>query len=242
MKDNKVERARQKAMMFGRQFLQGDTGAFDQALGAHAMAAVMSTQAPGCRERIYPPLDTLRLFVGQVLSADRACQDVVGRRLSERVAQGQSLSALNTSAYCEARQRLPTTVPVTLSTMIGERLEARAPAAWRWQGRCVKLFDGTTVTMPDTPSNQETYPQSREQKPGLGFPIARIGALIGFTSGAIGLSGGRMQRQGDGRNKACWQTCWIILMTAMCCWPMRCWRLGGSFMAQLAGEPNFYSF
>src|SRR5437870_9695176 len=81
MKDNKVERDRQKAMMFGRQFLQGDTGVFDQALGADAMAAVMSAQVPGCRDRIYAPLDTLRLFVGQVLSADRACQDVVSRRL-----------------------------------------------------------------------------------------------------------------------------------------------------------------
>ena len=110
---------------------------------------------------------------------------MVGRRLSERVAQGQSLSALNTSAYCEARQRLPTTLPVALSTMLGERLEAMTPTAWRWQGRCVKMFDGTTVTMPDTPSNQETYPQSREQKPGLGFPIARIGALIGLSSGAM---------------------------------------------------------
>jgi hypothetical protein len=137
------------------------------------------------RERIYPPLDTLRLFVGQVLSADRACQDVVGRRLSERVAQGQSPSALNTSAYCDARQRLPIKLPVVLGDMIGERLEAMTPSAWRWQGRCVKLFDGTTVSMPDTPSNQQTYPQSREQKPGLGFPIARIGALIGLSSGAM---------------------------------------------------------
>jgi len=59
------------------------------------------------------------------------------------------------------------------------------PPAWRWQGRCDKLFDGTTVTMPDTPSNQQAYPQSREQKPGLGFPIARIGALIGLSSGAM---------------------------------------------------------
>ncbi len=39
--------------------------------------------------------------------------------------------------------------------------------------------------MPDTPSNQQAYPQSYEQKPGLGFPIARIGALIGLASGAI---------------------------------------------------------
>jgi hypothetical protein len=57
--------------------------------------------------------------------------------------------------------------------------------SWLWQGRPVKLFDGTTVSMPDTPSNQQAYPQSREQKPGLGFPIARIGALIGLSSGAI---------------------------------------------------------
>ena len=95
------------------------------------------------------------------------------------------MSALNTGSYCDARKRLPITLPVTLGSMIGERLEAMTPSAWRWQSRSVKLFDGTTVTMPDTPSNQETYPQSGEQKPGLGFPIARIGALIGLSSGAM---------------------------------------------------------
>ena len=76
-------------------------------------------------------------------------------------------------------------VPRTLGERIGNRLETAAPQEWRWQGRTVKLFDGTTVSMPDTPSNQNAFPQSREQKPGLGFPIARIGALIGLASGAI---------------------------------------------------------
>lgn len=185
MKDTKVKRIRQKIAMLKRQFLQGGTGVFDQVLGDQEIAAVADELVEPHRERIYPPLDTLRLFVGQVLSADRACQDVVGRRLSERVAQGQPVSALNTGSYCDARQRLPIKLPVTLGSMIGERLESMTPSAWRWQGRCVKLFDGTTITMPDTPSNQQTYPQSPEQKPGLGFPIARIGALIGLTSGAI---------------------------------------------------------
>ncbi|BBJ22643.1 IS4 family transposase [Candidatus Nitrotoga sp. AM1P] len=185
MKDNKVERVRQEVAMFRRQFLQDDTNAFDQAFGNQEITAVVSELVAPHRERIYPPLDTLRLFVGQVLSADRACQDVVGRRLSERIAQGQSVSALNTGSYCDARKRLPITLPVMLGTMIGERLESMTPSAWRWQGRPVKLFDGTTISMPDTPSNQQAYPQSREQKPGLGFPIARIGALIGLSSGAI---------------------------------------------------------
>ncbi len=185
MKDIKVERIRQKAMLFGRQFLQGDTGVFDHALGDHTMAIVMSAQSPGYRDRIYAPLDTLRLFVGQVLSADRACQDVVGRRLSERIAQGESSNALNTGSYCDARSRLPLTLPIALSSALGAQLETSAPAHWRWQGRSVKLFDGTVVSMPDTESNQQAYPQSREQKPGLGFPVARIGALIGLASGAI---------------------------------------------------------
>ena len=185
MKDNKVERSRQSAIMLRRQFLQGDAGLFDGVLGDQEITAVMNEWVEPYRERIYPPLETLRLFVGQVLSADRACQDVVGRRLSERIAQGQSTSALGTSSYCDARQRLPLTLPLTLGAIIGARLELIAPSPWRWQGRSVKLFDGTTVSMPDTPSNQQAYPQSREQKPGLGFPVARIGALIGLASGAV---------------------------------------------------------
>ena len=185
MKDSKVERGRQGALMLRQQFLQGGDSAFDRVLGDDGIAAVISDLLKPYRERIYPPLDTLRLFVGQVLSNDRACQDVVGRRLSERVARGQSVSALSTGSYCEARQRLQTILPIKLAAKIGERLELTAPLQWKWHGRTVKLFDGTIVSMPDTPSNQQAYPQSHEQKAGLGFPIARIGALIGLASGAI---------------------------------------------------------
>lgn len=185
MKDNKIARARRSAAMLRQQFLQGTTGIFDQALGEHEVAALVNELVEPYRERIYPPLETLRLFVGQALSTDRACQDVVGRRLSERIAQDQPASALNTGSYCDARSRLPAALPTTLSATLGERLESAAPSHWRWQNRSVKLFDGTTVSMPDTPGNQQAYPQSREQKPGLGFPVARIGALIGLASGAV---------------------------------------------------------
>jgi hypothetical protein len=39
--------------------------------------------------------------------------------------------------------------------------------------------------MPDTAANQAEYPQSRSQKPGLGFPIARVVALLSLASGAV---------------------------------------------------------
>jgi hypothetical protein len=47
------------------------------------------------------------------------------------------------------------------------------------------MFDGTTVTMPDTPENQAAYPQIYNQKPGLGFPIARLCAVMSLSCGAI---------------------------------------------------------
>jgi hypothetical protein len=49
----------------------------------------------------------------------------------------------------------------------------------------VGLVDGATVTLPDTPENRATYPQSSSQKPGLGFPICRVVALLCLGSGAL---------------------------------------------------------
>lgn len=167
------------------QFAQGGDGVFSSVLSGSDAAKVVAEEAGPYRDRFYPPLTTLRLFIGQVLSEDRACQDVVGRHLSERVAAGHLPCGLSTGPYCQARQRLPLGIPQRLCRLVGERLEARMPKAWCWRGRHVKLFDGTTVSMPDTPDNQHMFPQNLEQKPGLGFPVARIGGLISLASGAV---------------------------------------------------------
>src|SRR5947209_19857607 len=47
------------------------------------------------------------------------------------------------------------------------------------------MFVGTPVTMPDTRENQRAYPQVYNQKPGLRFPIARLGDLISLACGAV---------------------------------------------------------
>jgi len=59
------------------------------------------------------------------------------------------------------------------------------PDAWYWQGRPVRLVDGTTVTLPDTQANQEAYPQPSSQQPGLGFPQCRLVGIHCLGSGAI---------------------------------------------------------
>jgi hypothetical protein len=137
------------------------------------------------RERVYGPLNTLRVFIEQVLSADQSCQDAVARGLSERVALGQSASTLNTGPYCKARARLPVGLVKRLVREVGQRLCADQPGAWRWRGREVKLVDGMVVSMPDTPSNQSSFPQNAEQGIGVGFPLARIVAIISLSCGAV---------------------------------------------------------
>jgi len=73
----------------------------------------------------------------------------------------------------------------SLARETGQQIAKQAPASWRWLGRAVKLMDGTTVTLPDTPMNQAKYPQQSNQKPGLGFPIARLVGLLCAATGAV---------------------------------------------------------
>ena len=56
---------------------------------------------------------------------------------------------------------------------------------WKWNGRSVFIVDGSSVSMPDTPENQAVYPQPPNQKPGLGFPLARIAVLLLVAEGVF---------------------------------------------------------
>lgn len=78
------------------QFAQSGNGVFAGVLPVDDVSRLFAEKSPCERERHYSPLTTLRLFIGQVLSEDQACQDVVGRHLSERVAAGLAPSSLNT--------------------------------------------------------------------------------------------------------------------------------------------------
>lgn len=168
-----------------QQFAQPGQDAIGQALGVQELEQILTEEIGGHRQRIYPPLVTLRLFIDQILSTDQACQGAVSQRLVARVVQGQRECSLNTGPYCKARQRLALGLPRRLCTHLGGQLERGAAPLWGWRGRSVKLFDATTVSMPDTAQNQQSWPQSTGQKPALGFPLARIGALISLSSGAV---------------------------------------------------------
>jgi hypothetical protein len=66
-----------------------------------------------------------------------------------------------------------------------QQLQEGAEVSWRWHGLHAKLIDGFTFTMPDTPENQEEFPQQKSQRPGAGFPIARACAVLSLATAAI---------------------------------------------------------
>jgi hypothetical protein len=140
---------------------------------------------PEHRERLYPPTVTLSMFMKQVLAADRSCQQAVNAWAAQRAVEGLSVQSIRTGAYCQARQRLPLEMVTALMRETGRLLSDQAQPAWCWRGRAVKLADGTGVSMPDTPENQASYPQPSSQAPGVGFPLARLVAIICLSTGAV---------------------------------------------------------
>jgi putative transposase len=134
---------------------------------------------------IYTPAVTVWVFLSQCLSPDHSCCDAVARLVAWRVAQELPACSADTGAYCTARSELPEEACRELVRRTGQELEAEAPPEWLWHGRPVRVADGSTVTMPDTPENQAEYPQQKNQQPGCGFPIARIVVVFSLAVGTV---------------------------------------------------------
>jgi hypothetical protein len=180
-----IPRARvQQQARVRRRADQSDAYAFFNLLTSPALLDQVESLLPAHRERLFPPTETLSMFLSQALSADRSCQQAVNEAAVKRLIGGLPRLSTHTGAYCRARMRLPLTMPATLVRHTGQMVSAKA-TAWCWHGHPVRLVDGTTVAMPDTPGNQAVYPQPRSQAAGLGFPLCRLVGLICLGSGAV---------------------------------------------------------
>jgi len=177
-----------------------DSYSFFNLLTGPKLLSIVEEQLPDHRERTYPPTATLALFLSQAMNSDASCQNTVNHHSIERTFNGLSPCSIKTGGYCRARQRLPLDMVAELVKQTGQLIAEQAPVDWAWQGRPVKLVDGTTITMPDTKDNQQTYPQQSRQKQGLGFPIARMVAIICLSSGAI-LDGAMGAYKGKGASE-----------------------------------------
>jgi hypothetical protein len=158
---------------------------YQDLLDGEIVSSALEEEKLEFRVRTYTPLITLWTFLTQVLDADHSCRKAVSSLSAFLVSQGEPAVSPDTSNYCKARKRLPLTFIVRLVRKLGECLEQKASSAWLWKGRSVHMVDGSTASMPDTPANQQAYPQPASQKPGVGFPLARFVAIISLATGAV---------------------------------------------------------
>jgi hypothetical protein len=132
----------------------------------------------------FPPGNTFWLFLAQILSTHGSCRETLRQAQAWFYAVKHRLISASTSAYCQARQRLPLSWLTILARHLGQKLEQEARPGG-WYGRTVKIVDGSSVSMPDTPENQRAFPQPAGQKPGCGFPMARLVAIFSLATGAM---------------------------------------------------------
>jgi len=124
-------------------------------------------------------------FLWQVAQAGAACREAIRQAQAHCKNAGRRPPPDEDSPYCQARGSLP----LERLQEIHEGLCAEANQALAakdlWCGLRVFVADGSSMTAPDTPANQKAFPQQSVQKPGCGFPIIRLVALLSLATGML---------------------------------------------------------
>jgi len=174
-----------RVSQYRRQMVGDQDLCFTKLLPKEQVEAALEQHHVRYRERLYTPLVTIWTFLYQVLASDQSCRAAVARLLAFLCVGGDPSGSAKTDPYCKARQRLSEDLLADLARRSGLELQHQVPPTGLLGGRPIKIADGTTVSMPDTPANQKAYPQQAAQKKGLGFPILRLVGLIGLSCGAV---------------------------------------------------------
>ena len=159
--------------------------------GASIPAAFLDRRPSGenSRKRLFSLEVVFWSFLDQVQTPHGSCREAVrkvmafARRKLPR--QKDPSMSPDTSAYCQARAKIPLNVIDEIQDHLVDRLQTRIPLDELWHGRHVRLVDGSGLSMPDTPANQARWPQSKSQKPGCGFPAMNLVGIFCLHSGAL---------------------------------------------------------
>ena len=136
------------------------------------------------RRRLFSKENTFWAFFSQVLDSDGGCKEVIRKLQSYASIRGGKIPSSSTASYCNSRKKLDEQMLNDIFDHTANKLD-QFPEAGLLGKRRVIVVDGTGVSMPDTPRNQELWPQTSLLKPGCSFPSARICACFSLQSGAL---------------------------------------------------------
>lgn len=164
----------------------------EQAAKLDGLAALVARFIPtetfavaGERDRVFTARVTFTAFLGQVLHRGSTCREAVRRVQTWFLATGRTPPDDNSSAYCQARNRLGLRVLRQAHDRLCRWFVDRTQPGDLWQGRTVKVVDCTGISMPDTASNRQCFPYAGGQRPGCGFPTGKLVGLFSLATGHL---------------------------------------------------------
>lgn len=122
-------------------------------------------------------------FFWQVAQAGSSCREAIRQAQTLCRLSHQTIPPDETSPYCQARAKLPMERLEQIQHDLVTDAEQTMAARDLWCDHRVQVVDASTVTVPDTPANQQAWPQQSVQKPGCGFPIVRLVGLFSLATG-----------------------------------------------------------
>lgn len=139
-------------------------------------------------QRLFCPWLVVWGFVFQRLHADHTCDAFVSQLSSEVSGQwrnGERTMSENTSAYCQARKRLPRSLARQVLRHTAQAMSAAWDAEGRWQQRQVYLFDGSTLRLPASEELTHYYGCPSGGRGTSHWPVMRVMAAFHLYSGVV---------------------------------------------------------
>lgn len=142
-------------------------------------------EGPHSRERLWNLRLVFWTFLWQVAQAGASCREAIRQAQALCQNAGRPVPPDADSPYCQARGGLPLERLQEIHDGLCAEADQAVAAKDLWCGHRVLVADGSSVTAPDTPANQKAFPQQSVQKPGCGFPIIRLVALLSLATGML---------------------------------------------------------
>jgi hypothetical protein len=167
----------------------GDFGRFCQHVEpAWIEEALAATGTATVRRRRLPASQVVWLVIGMALLRRESIERVV--MLLGLALPSATKSTTAKSAIFKARQRLGEDPLCYLFTTTADRWSHASAAARRWRGLALYGYDGTTLRVPDTPENWQTFGGQcgNGQRNGSAYPLVRLVAVMALRSHLVAVA------------------------------------------------------
>jgi hypothetical protein len=131
----------------------------------------------------FKPAVVLWIFLTQIFNSDASCKNALLQWIALLLKQKRKAFSSATGGYVLARAKLPLEFFIAVCFKITSLLEEKYADQidWSYKGRNVKMIDGSTSVIADTPQNRKQFPTSQTSS---GYPILRYVVLISYATGA----------------------------------------------------------